>query len=117
MCIHLDARTYAVSLFWPTFILALAASIIGSQAMISCAFATISHSQTLGCFPRVKILHTSRQYSGQLYIPEVNYLLCLGACLVTVGFRTTVIIGEAHGKNLYFQSHLHFNNSAQMCLS
>ncbi|KAF8722303.1 hypothetical protein HU200_022616 [Digitaria exilis] len=87
----------AVSLFWPTFILALAASIIGSQAMISCAFATISHSQTLGCFPRVKILHTSRQYSGQLYIPEVNYLLCLGACLVTIGFKTTVIIGEAHG--------------------
>ncbi|CAD6213437.1 unnamed protein product [Miscanthus lutarioriparius] len=90
-------RSTPISLFWPTFILALAASIIGSQAMISCAFATISHSQTLGCFPRVKILHTSRQYSGQLYIPEVNYLLCLGACLVTIGFRTTVIIGEAHG--------------------
>ncbi|CAN6304467.1 unnamed protein product [Urochloa humidicola] len=90
-------RSTPISLFWPTFILALAASIIGSQAMISCAFATISHSQTLGCFPRVKILHTSRQYSGQLYIPEVNYLLCLGACLVTIGFKTTVIIGEAHG--------------------
>ncbi|KAJ1294723.1 hypothetical protein BS78_01G167700 [Paspalum vaginatum] len=90
-------RSTPISLFWPTFILALAASIIGSQAMISCAFATISHSQTLGCFPRVKIVHTSRQYSGQLYIPEVNYLLCLGACLVTIGFRTTVIIGEAHG--------------------
>nr|TKV92757.1 hypothetical protein SEVIR_9G181400v2 [Setaria viridis] len=90
-------RSTPISLFWPTFILAIAASIIGSQAMISCAFATISHSQTLGCFPRVKILHTSRQYSGQLYIPEVNYLLCLGACLVTIGFKTTVIIGEAHG--------------------
>ncbi|CAL4926012.1 unnamed protein product [Urochloa decumbens] len=90
-------RSTPISLFWPTFILALAASIIGSQAMISCAFATISHSQTLGCFPRVKILHTSRQYSGQLYIPEVNYLLCLGACFVTIGFKTTVIIGEAHG--------------------
>ncbi|CAN6292839.1 unnamed protein product [Urochloa humidicola] len=90
-------RSTPISLFWPTFILALAASIIGSQAMISCAFATISHSQTLGCFPRVKIMHTSRQYSGQLYIPEVNYLLCLGACLVTIGFKTTVIIGEAHG--------------------
>ncbi|TVU46355.1 hypothetical protein EJB05_05882 [Eragrostis curvula] len=84
-------------LFWPTFIIAIAASIIGSQAMISCAFATISHSQTLGCFPRVKILHTSRQYSGQLYIPEVNYLLCLGACLVTISFKTTEVIGEAHG--------------------
>ncbi|KAL6878181.1 hypothetical protein ACP4OV_012351 [Aristida adscensionis] len=90
-------RSTPNSLFWPTFILAIAASIIGSQAMISCAFATISHSQTLGCFPRVKVLHTSRQYSGQLYIPEVNYLLCLGACLVTIGFRTTEIIGEAHG--------------------
>ncbi|KAL6599565.1 hypothetical protein ACP70R_045702 [Stipagrostis hirtigluma subsp. patula] len=90
-------RSTPSSLFWPTFILAIAASIIGSQAMISCAFATISHSQTLGCFPRVKVLHTSRQYSGQLYIPEVNYLLCLGACLVTIGFKTTDIIGEAHG--------------------
>uniref|UniRef100_A0A0D9Z9S9 Potassium transporter n=1 Tax=Oryza glumipatula TaxID=40148 RepID=A0A0D9Z9S9_9ORYZ len=83
-------------MFWPTFILAVAASIIGSQAMISCAFATISHLQTLNCFPRVKILHTSRQYSGQLYIPEVNFFLCVGACLVTIGFKTTVIIGEAH---------------------
>ncbi len=91
-------------MFWPTFILAVAASIIGSQAMISCAFATISHLQTLNCFPRVKILHTSRQYSGQLYIPEVNFLLCVGACLVTIGFKTTVIIGEAHGKD--FLSHV-----------
>ncbi|KAL5218524.1 hypothetical protein ABZP36_019208 [Zizania latifolia] len=89
-------RSTPNSMFWPTFILAVAASIIGSQAMISCAFATVSHLQTLDCFPRVKILHTSRQYSGQLYIPEVNFLLCVGACLVTIGFKTTVVIGEAH---------------------
>ncbi|KAL5198334.1 hypothetical protein ABZP36_001846 [Zizania latifolia] len=84
-------------LFWPTFVLALAASIIGSQAMISCAFATISHSQAMGCFPRVKILHTSRQYQGQVYIPEVNFLLGAAACIVTLAARDTVVIGEAHG--------------------
>ncbi|KAK1682269.1 hypothetical protein QYE76_043117 [Lolium multiflorum] len=90
-------RSTPTALFWPTFVLAIAASIIGSQAMISCAFATISHSQALGCFPRVKILHTSKQYQGQLYIPEVNFLLGFAACVVTVAFKTTVVIGEAHG--------------------
>lgn len=90
-------RSTPTVLFWPTFVLAIAASIIGSQAMISCAFATISHSQALGCFPRVKILHTSKQYQGQLYIPEVNFLLGFAACVVTVAFKTTVVIGEAHG--------------------
>ncbi|RLN18028.1 hypothetical protein C2845_PM02G08590 [Panicum miliaceum] len=54
------------SLFWPTFILALITAVIGSQAMVSCAFATMSHLQALNCFPRVKILRTSRHYSGQI---------------------------------------------------
>ncbi|CAN6180794.1 unnamed protein product [Urochloa humidicola] len=86
------------ALFWPTLVLALAASIVGSQAMISCAFATISHSQALGCFPRVKVLHTSRQYQGQVYIPEVNFLLALAACVVTLAAGgTTAVIAEAHG--------------------
>ncbi|RCV42029.1 hypothetical protein SEVIR_9G181200v4 [Setaria viridis] len=84
------------SLFWPTFVLALIASVIGSQAMISCAFATMSHLQALNCFPRVKILHTSRRYSGQLYVPEVNFFLCISACVVTLSFRTTGFIAKAH---------------------
>ncbi|XP_062209323.1 potassium transporter 21-like [Phragmites australis] len=89
-------RSTPSALFWPTFILAIAASIIGSQAMISCAFATVSHLQTLSCFPRVRILHTSKRFPGQLYIPEVNLLLCIAACLVTISFKTTTIIGKAH---------------------
>ncbi|KAL6637359.1 hypothetical protein ACP70R_024931 [Stipagrostis hirtigluma subsp. patula] len=89
-------RSTPSTLFWPTFILAIAASIIGSQAMISCAFATVSHLQTLSCFPRVRVLHTSKQFPGQLYIPEVNLLLCIAACLVTISFKTTTIIGKAH---------------------
>ncbi|CAL5011135.1 unnamed protein product [Urochloa decumbens] len=85
-------------LFWPTLVLALATSVVGSQAMISCAFATISHSQAMGCFPRVKVLHTSRHYHGQLYIPEVNLMLALVACVVTVAAGgATAVIAEAHG--------------------
>ena len=87
----------AASLFWPTFVLALITSVIGSQAMVSCAFATMSHLQALNCFPRVKILHTSRRYSGQLYSPEVNIFLCIAACVVTISFRTTGFIAKAHG--------------------
>ncbi|KAL5217385.1 hypothetical protein ABZP36_018069 [Zizania latifolia] len=83
-------------LFWPTFILALTASVIGSQAMVSCAVATMSHLQTLNCFPRIKILHTSKQYSGQLYSPEVSFFLCLAACVLTLSFRTTGFIVKAH---------------------
>ncbi|KAG2639352.1 hypothetical protein PVAP13_2KG016900 [Panicum virgatum] len=90
-------RSTPEALFWPTLVLALGASVVGSQAMISCAFATISHSQALGCFPRVKVLHTSRQYQGQLYIPEVNLLLAVAACVVTLAARTTAVIAEAHG--------------------
>ncbi|KAK3150082.1 hypothetical protein QOZ80_3AG0227710 [Eleusine coracana subsp. coracana] len=83
-------------LFWPTFVLALIVSVIGSQAMVSCAFATMSHLQALNCFPRVKILHTSKRYSGQLYIPEVNFFLCVAACVVTISFRETSFIAKAH---------------------
>uniref|UniRef100_A0A0E0J993 Potassium transporter n=1 Tax=Oryza nivara TaxID=4536 RepID=A0A0E0J993_ORYNI len=97
---HVGDAFYASTpqvLFWPTLVLALAASVVGSQAMISCAFATISHSQAMGCFPRVKVVHTSRQYQGQVYIPEINLLLGAAACVVTVAARDTVVIGEAHG--------------------
>jgi KUP system potassium uptake protein len=69
--------------------------------MISCAFATVSHLQTLSCFPRVRILHTSKRFHGQLYVPVVNLLLCVAACLVTVSFKTTTIIGKAHGKSIH----------------
>ncbi|MCH1923067.1 KUP/HAK/KT family potassium transporter, partial [Shewanella sp. A3A] len=45
----------------------------------------------------MKVVHTSRQYQGQVYIPEINLLLGAAACVVTVAARDTVVIGEAHG--------------------
>ncbi|KAK3425618.1 hypothetical protein EUGRSUZ_F02234 [Eucalyptus grandis] len=84
-------------LYWPMFGIALAAAIIASQAMISGAFAIISQSLSLGCFPRVKVVHTSAKYEGQVYIPEVNYMLMIACVLVTVCFRSTTNISNAYG--------------------
>lgn len=84
-------------LYWPTFVVAVAAAIIASQAMISGAFSIISQSQSLGCFPRVKVVHTSVKHEGQVYIPEVNYMLMAACVVVTLGFKTTEKIGNAYG--------------------
>ncbi|KAF8715447.1 hypothetical protein HU200_027098 [Digitaria exilis] len=84
-------------LFWPTLIVAVSAAIIASQAMISGTFSIIQQSQTLGCFPRVKVLHTSKLYEGQVYIPEVNFVIGLLCVLITLGFQTTNDIGNAYG--------------------
>ncbi|KAM2018613.1 hypothetical protein PS2_021258 [Malus domestica] len=84
-------------LYWPTFIVAVAAAIIASQAMITGAFSIISQSLSLGCFPRVKVVHTSAKYEGQVYIPEINYLLMVACVIVTAAFKTTEKIGNAYG--------------------
>ncbi|KAF5199492.1 Low affinity potassium transport system protein kup [Thalictrum thalictroides] len=84
-------------LYWPTFVVAVCASIIASQAMISGAFAIISQSLRLGCFPTVKVVHTSAKYEGQVYIPEINFMIMIACVIVTVSFRTTTQIGNAYG--------------------
>ena len=79
------------------FVIAVLAAIIASQAMISGSFSIIQQSLSLWCFPRVKIVHTSAKYEGQVYIPEINYLLMLACVGVTLAFRSTTRIGNAYG--------------------
>ncbi|KAH9774343.1 Potassium transporter 5 [Citrus sinensis] len=88
--------------YWPMFVVAVLAAIIASQALISGTFSIVQQSLALGCFPRVKIVHTSSKYEGQVYVPEVNYLLMLACIGVTMGFRTTVKIGNAYGIAVVF---------------
>ncbi|ERN06736.1 potassium transporter 5 [Amborella trichopoda] len=85
------------SVYWPMFVVAVLASIIASQAMISATFAIIKQSMALGCFPRVRIVHTSRSHEGQVYIPEINFLLMLACVMVTASFKDTANIGNAYG--------------------
>ncbi|GAV91169.1 K_trans domain-containing protein [Cephalotus follicularis] len=89
-------------LYWPMFVVAVLAAIIASQAMISATFSIIQQSLALGCFPRVRVVHTSAKYEGQVYIPEINYILMLACIGVTLGFRTTVKIGNAYGIAVVF---------------
>ncbi|KAJ0046295.1 hypothetical protein Pint_05572 [Pistacia integerrima] len=89
-------------LYWPTFIVAVLAAIIASQALISGAFSIIAQSLTLGCFPRVKVVHTSPKHEGQVYIPEINYILMICCVVITITFKTTEQIGNAYGLALLY---------------
>ncbi|KAK9983650.1 hypothetical protein SO802_033175 [Lithocarpus litseifolius] len=89
-------------LYWPTFVVVVLASLIASQAIISGTLSIIQQSLSLGCFPRVIVIHTSTKYEGQVYVPEANYLLMLACVAVTLGFRTTTNIGNAYGIAVVF---------------
>ncbi|KAI5679183.1 hypothetical protein M9H77_10133 [Catharanthus roseus] len=85
------------ALFWPVFVIATIAAIIASQAMISASFSVIKQAMALGCFPRLKIVHTSRKLMGQIYIPVVNWFLMIMCVLVVAAFRSTTDIANAYG--------------------
>ncbi|THU56924.1 hypothetical protein C4D60_Mb11t22330 [Musa balbisiana] len=82
---------------WPVLGIAILASVVGSQAIISGTFSIINQSQSLGCFPRVKVVHTSEKIHGQIYIPEVNWMLMILCIAVAVGFRDIKHMGNASG--------------------
>ncbi|XVE83934.1 hypothetical protein DITRI_Ditri16bG0128700 [Diplodiscus trichospermus] len=82
---------------WPVLAIAILAAVVGSQAIITGTFSIIKQCSALGCFPRVKIIHTSSKIHGQIYIPEINWTLMLLCLAVTVGFRDTKRMGNASG--------------------
>ncbi|CAI9300222.1 unnamed protein product [Lactuca saligna] len=85
------------SLRVPVLLIAILAAVVGSQAIITGTFSIIKQCSSLGCFPRVKIVHTSSKYHGQIYIPEINWILMLLCLAVTIGFRDTKRMGNASG--------------------
>ncbi|XP_077237777.1 potassium transporter 6-like [Tasmannia lanceolata] len=82
---------------WPVLAIAILAAVVGSQAVITGTFSIIKQCSALGCFPRVKIVHTSSKIHGQIYIPEINWILMILCLAVTVGFRDTKRMGNASG--------------------
>jgi hypothetical protein len=76
-------------------VLSLLSSAVGSQATITASFSIINQCLALNCFPRVKVIHTSKTIHGQVYIPDVNWLLMIFSLSVTIGFRDLVKIGNA----------------------
>ncbi|KAI3935620.1 hypothetical protein MKW92_018867 [Papaver armeniacum] len=90
-------RSIPQSIYWPVFIIATGAAVVASQATISATFSIIKQALALGCFPRVKVVHTSKKFLGQIYIPDINWILMLMCIAVTAGFRNQSQIGNAYG--------------------
>ena len=77
--------------------LATIAAIIASQALISGAFSLTQQAVQLGYSPRVQIVHTSEQDTGQIFVPEINRVLAIGCIFVVLYFRSSSALGAAYG--------------------
>ncbi|KAF3961182.1 hypothetical protein CMV_014170 [Castanea mollissima] len=84
-------------IYWPVFLVATAAAVVASQATISATFSLVKQALALGCFPRVKVIHTSKKFRNQIYIPDINWILMILCIAVTVGFKNQTQIGNASG--------------------
>jgi KUP system potassium uptake protein len=82
---------------YPLVVLATVATAIASQAIISGAFSLTQQAITLGYSPRFDIHHTSAHQKGQVYIPEINWLLMLATVGLVFGFRSSTNLAAAYG--------------------
>ena len=82
---------------FPLVGLATAAAIIASQALISGAFSLTRQAIQLGYAPRLDIEHTSSREMGQVYVPQVNWLLMVSTILIVIGFRSSGALAAAYG--------------------
>ncbi len=82
---------------YPLVVLATAAAIIASQAIISGAFSLTRQAVQLGYSPRLKIEHTSSREIGQIFVPTVNWALMLVTCALVIGFGSSTNIAGAYG--------------------
>ncbi len=96
----LDNPFYRLAPDWalyPLVILASAATVIASQAVISGAFSMTRQAVQLGYLPRLEVRHTSEQEIGQIYVPRVNLFLLIAVVGLVLGFRTSDNLGAAYG--------------------
>ncbi|KAM5566574.1 putative potassium transporter 17 [Rosa sericea] len=85
------------TIYWPIFIISTLAAIVASQSLISATFSVIKQSVVLDYFPRVKVVHTSPSKEGEVYSPEVNYILMVLCVAVILIFGDGKDIGNAFG--------------------
>jgi KUP system potassium uptake protein len=84
-------------LLLPLVVLATAATVIASQAVITGAYSLVRQAIQLGLLPRLAIVHTSAEYSGQIYLPRVNTALLIGVMLLVGLFHTSNALAAAYG--------------------
>jgi KUP system potassium uptake protein len=81
----------------PMVVLAMLATVIASQALISGAYSIARQCMQLGFVPRMAVLHTSNTEEGQIYLPQVNNLLLIGVLVLVLTFRSSDALASAYG--------------------
>ncbi|KAB5574344.1 hypothetical protein DKX38_001538 [Salix brachista] len=101
--------------FWPVFLIANLAALIASRTMTTATFSCIKQSTALGCFPRLKIIHTSRKFMGQIYIPVINWFLLVVCVVFVCSISSITEMGNAYVPTSYttaiLEVHISFVNS------
>jgi KUP system potassium uptake protein len=90
-------RLAPAPLILPLVILATAATVIASQAVITGAYSLIRQAVQLGLLPRFEVRYTSETHAGQIYLPRVNMLLLIGVLMLVLLFRTSSGLASAYG--------------------
>jgi KUP system potassium uptake protein len=81
----------------PLVFLATAATVIASQAVISGAFSLAQQAIQLGLLPRMTLTPTSDEHAGQIYAPQINWILMLGVAALVLGFGSSTALASAYG--------------------
>jgi KUP system potassium uptake protein len=81
----------------PIVVLATLVSVIASQAVITGAFSIAQQAMSLGLLPRMSIVHTSEEEQGQIYVPQINWLILFGVILLVVVFKSSSNLASAYG--------------------
>jgi KUP system potassium uptake protein len=96
----IESPFYRLAPSWftlPLVVLATAATVIASQALISGVFSLTMQAIQMGYLPRLRIFHTSSSSSGQIYLPAVNRALMIACIALVIGFRTSANLAAAYG--------------------
>jgi len=81
----------------PLVILATMATIVASQAVITGAFSLSQQAVQLGLLPRLQIVNTSAKEHGQIYMPQINYILLAGVIFLVISFKSSSALASAYG--------------------
>jgi KUP system potassium uptake protein len=81
---------------WPMVVLAAVATVIASQAVLSGSFSVAKQAVQLGFLPRLTVRHTSK-VEGQIYVPIINWILCVGVIALTLVYGSATRLGDIYG--------------------
>ena len=82
---------------YPMIVLATAATVIASQAVITGGYSIARQAMQLGYIPRMRVLHTSKETIGQIYVPAINWSMLVVVVALVIGFGSSSALAAAYG--------------------